>query len=146
MWVALLHDAVRAAFPSTARVPGLDRLDSRPFLRQLLRQAPWTLWFGAVGSAIAWQVTPVLTIGWPVPAAMLPAAARDRHANAMSGHGLYLVRMAMVMIKTVGGLYWGAAPEVRTALGLPLYGTDPATVRDEELAGRAIWPQSQGTP
>ncbi len=144
MWVALLHDAVCAAFPSTARLPGLDRLDSRPFLREMLQHAPWVMWFGAIGSAIAWQLTPLLTIGLPLPAVLLSAGARARHASAMAGHRLYLVRMAMVMIKTVGGLYWGAAPEVRAALGLPTYGQDPATVRDEAFAARIIRPPCTG--
>ena len=138
MWVALLHNAVTAAFPTTARLPGLDRIDSRTFLRQLLHQAPWTLWFGAVGSAVAYQLTPLLTIGWPLPALLLSASARDRHANAMACHRLYLVRMAMVMIKTVGGLHWGAAPQVRDALGLPRYGADPQTIRGDDLAAVAL--------
>ncbi len=144
MWVALLHDAMRAAFPTTARLPGLDRLDSRPFLRQLLQQAPWPLWFSAVGSALAWQATPLLTIGWPLPAVLLPAPVRDRHANAMATHRWYLVRMAMVMIKTVGGLYWGANPEVRTALGLPTYAADPQTIRDGTFAAHATGSQPPG--
>ena len=142
VWVALLHDAVDAAFPTTSRLPGIDAATAKPYLRQLLRQAPWTLWFGAVGSALAFQILPIFTVFWPLPACVLPASVRDRHANALANHRLYLVRMTMVMIKTIGGLWWGAAPQVRDKLGIPRYAADPQTVRDDQFRST---PQAQLT-
>ena len=133
MWVALVSRSVAAALPGQAGLPGLDTVDPRPFVRSLLKSAPWTLWFGAVGSALAFEMLPILTVYWPLPALLLPIAVRDRHANAMAGHRLYLVRMAMVMIKTIAGLQWGADPQVRAAMGLPLYPADPQRWRDAAL-------------
>ncbi len=146
MWVALVSASIAAALPSTPALPGLDTLHPDRFVRQFLRAAPWTLWLVTVGSAIAFQLTPLITVYWPLPALLLPATVRDRHANAMACHRLYLVRMAMVMVKTVGGLYWGAHPQVRKALGLPAYAPDPQSWRDAALQpiGGPIAPAGRG--
>jgi hypothetical protein len=42
--------------------------------------------------------------------------------------------MAMMMVKTVGGLVWGAAPEVRAALQMAPYPPDPGRHRDDAMA------------
>lgn len=139
MFVALVHSAASAAFPAAAGLPGFADIDGRSFVRELLRRSPWTLWFGTVGSALAFQLLPLVTIGWPLPALLLPLGRRDAHAHAMATHRWYLVRMAMVMIKTVGGLHWGAHPQVRAALGMPSYPPDPQKWRDGQL-------QPQGGP
>lgn len=136
MWTALVSSSLRATFVSTDKLPGLDRIDPAPAVATLLAQAPWVMWLGAVGSALAWQLLPLLTIGWPLPASLLPAKARDRHTQAMATHRIYLVRMSMTMIKTVGGLVWGAHPQVRAALTMPVYPPDPGTWRDEKFAAR----------
>jgi len=133
MWVAMVSRAVAAAFPSAGGLRGLDVDDPRPFVRAVLRDAPWLMWIGTVGAALAFELLPVLTIGWPLPAFALPVARRHRHAHAMACHRFYLVRMAMMMIKTVGGLCWGADPGVRAALGLPAYPADPRSHRDRSF-------------
>lgn len=133
MWTLLVVSALAPCLPATPQLPGLDAGAARPAVRTLLRQANWTLWAGIVGSALVFQLLPLLTIGWPLPAALLPARARDRHAQAMAIHRVYLIRMAMTMIKTVGGLLWGADPRVRTALHMPLYPPDPGSHRDDQF-------------
>lgn len=133
MWSFLVVTALRPCFPSTSKLPGLDAGTLAPAVRELLRQSNWTLWAGTVGSALAFHLLPLLTIGWPLPALLLPAAARDRHAHAMATHRIYLIRMAMTMLKTVGGLVWGADPRVRALLHMPAYPADPVTYRDDQF-------------
>ena len=61
------------------------------------------------------------------PALSLRSKTLDRHANLAAAHSLYLMRQAMLLLKTVGGLCWGADPKVRRALGLRDYPSDPGT-------------------
>jgi hypothetical protein len=80
MWTALVVATLRPAFPSTERLPGLDRLDARPMVRSLLVESTWTMWFGVVGTAIVYQLLPLLTVYVPLPAVLLPRSLADRHA------------------------------------------------------------------
>lgn len=133
MWTFLVVSALAACFPSTQLLPGLSRRRAGPAVNELLAQANWTLWAGTVGSALAFHLLPVLTVGWPLPALLLPRATRDRHAQAMATHRIYLLRMAMTMLKTVGGLLWGADPQLRALLHMPAYPADPGTHRDDRF-------------
>lgn len=133
MWTFLVVSALRTTFPSTQKLPGLDRIDPTPHVRLILAQASWTLWAGTIGSALAYHLLPVATVYWPLPASLLPADVRDRHAHRMATHSWYGIRMIMMMIKTIGGLVWGAAPEVRSQLAMPSYPPDPGTHRDDAM-------------
>mgnify|MGYP006935356491 CR=1 FL=1 len=127
--------ALAATFPSAEGVPGLDTLDVGDGLRQLRREAAPLFKLGLYGSVLAFIFTPLLTVGWPLPAFLLPRAALDRHAAALSDHRFYVLRQAMLMVKTVGGALWGAHPTVRQHLGLAAYGPDPGTFRgDHDVA------------
>ena len=116
-------------FPSTPGLPGLDQIDPKPLLRQLSRQAPFTIRATLWTAVIVFCLTPVLTVGVPLPAFLLPRKLLDKHANKLAKHPNYLIRQTMLMIKTIGGLVWGAAPEVRQRLHMPVYGPDPGTWR-----------------
>ncbi len=137
MGTALVCSALRCIFVSTSDLPGLDRVDPRPAVRALLLDAPPAMWWGTVGSAFLFQIMPLLLIGVPLPASWLPARSRDRYAQAMATSSIYLARMAMMMLKTVGGLVWGQIPEVRTRLSLPLRPDDPGTWRGDQFETRS---------
>jgi hypothetical protein len=124
-------------FPSSDALPGLDRPEvTTPALAQIRRDAPLLFWLGFVGSGLLFVVSPLITIGWPLPAPLLPRDACDRHAAAMAGHALYPMRLAMLMLKTVGGAIWGGDAEVRLRLGMPAYPTDPGTFQTGLVAAR----------
>lgn len=120
-----------AIFPDSGVIPGLRRARTQRRVANVLSEAPPTFIVGLVGSWLAFVLTPLLTIGWPVPALFLGKEALDRHASAMSSHPLYLLRQAMLMLKTVGGAIWGEDDDVRAALGLQSYGPDPGTWRGD---------------
>lgn len=138
MWTYLVVSALRTTFPSTPQLPGLDQIDPARHVRTILAQANWTMWAGTIGAALAYHLLPIATVYWPLPAGLLPAQLRDRHAQRMATHPWYGIRMIMMMIKTVGGLVWGAAPEVRARLSMPAYPPDPGTHRDDAM--RAVHP------
>ena len=111
-------------FPSTPTLPGLDRIDPTPLLRQIDREATWTIRATMWASVLVFCATPLLTVYLPLPAFLLPKGLLDRHANALATSRFYLIRQIMLMLKTIGGLCWGAAPEVRARLTMPLYPAD----------------------
>jgi len=129
MWSRLCAWALAATFPSSTRLPGLDRVDPLPFVQRLRREAPASIRWAFYVSALVFALTPVLTLGIPWPAFWLSAERQDRHAQALSGHRLYLLRQVMVMVKTIGGLCWGADPSVRAAFAMSAYAADPGTFR-----------------
>ena len=111
-------------FPSTAALPGLDTFDSKPFIRQLHREAPFTIRATLIVSVLLFHLTPLLTLGIPLPAFLLSAKQVDAHAQRLSMSNIYLLRQIMLMLKTIGGLCWGAMPEVRQKLAMPVYPED----------------------
>lgn len=121
--------ALAATFPSTAHLPGLDRIDTLPFLRQLSRESPLLIRLAMFGSVMVFHLSPLLTIGIPLPAFWLPRARLDRHVMKLATHRIYLLRQTMTMVKTIGGLVWGAHPDVRRALAMTPYQPDPGTWR-----------------
>ena len=111
-------------FPSTPALPGLDVLDTKPFIRQLHSEAPFTIRATLWVSVLLFTLTPVLTLGIPLPAFLLSRARVDEHAQRLSMSQVYLLRQIMMMLKTIGGLCWGAMPEVRQKLTMPVYPED----------------------
>lgn len=126
---ALLRFAVAAMFPGSDRYPSAADLGLDTFVVRFLHETSWLMWFACLGSAVAFHLSPVLTVFLPVPAVLLPARLLDRHAAAMADHPIYLVRQAAFLLKMVGGLHWAARPEIRTRFGLLPYPADPGTWR-----------------
>ena len=111
--------------PASEALPGLDPERTRAFLARFRRESPLGMRLVLDLSVLLFESTPLLTIGVPLPASLLSDESRDRHADRMARHRLYLVRQSMKMLKTVAGLVWGADADVRAALGIPRYEADP---------------------
>ena len=124
MFAALVRPALSAFFPATETLPGAEQ-GIGPYTDRFLTDTSWLMWLGIVGGALLYQVLPVWTVHRPVPAALLGAESRGRHAEAMADSSVYLVRQAAFLLKMVAGLHWAALPEVREAMGLEAYAPDP---------------------
>jgi hypothetical protein len=120
-----------AIFPSNDALPGLDRIDPKPFLRQFGREAPLLIRLAVLASTWVFVLTPLVTVYWPLPAFLLPRHTLDQHAHRLATHRWFLLRQVMLMLKTIGGLPWGAHPDVRAKLAMPAYGADPGTWRSQ---------------
>jgi len=125
LWDALVVRSLCAVLPASEALPGLDPERTRAFLARFRRESPLGMRLVLDLSVLLFESTPLLTIGVPLPASLLSDERRDRHADRMARHRLYLVRQSMKMLKTSAGLVWGADAEVRAALGIPLYAADP---------------------
>ena len=142
---AVITWVLSVVFAGAGELPGLaDLPDATARVRKMLAESPGSFRLVLYGATAVFIAGPILTVGWPLPAFLLPAAKRDAHAYRMSVHRAYLVRQAMLMLKTVGGLVWGGHPDVRAALALPAYSDDPGTFR----AGGESWQnlQNAGKP
>ena len=137
MWA--LTWILSAIFVRTDKLPGIADLPDAPQrLREMTRSAPWAFVLPLYGAIVAFMVLPLLTIGWPLPAFLLPQSALQRHIERMSHHPIYLVRQTFLMLRTVGGLVWGGHPAVRKALDMPVYGEDSGTFRDGSETWQAL--------
>ena len=126
----LLH-CLKALYPSVDGLPGIAETEPEPFVRKLLAEVPWLMWFGLLGGVAVFVLTPLITVYRPVPSFLLSAETLDAHAERVSDHPVYLIRNAVMLLKMAAGLHWAAAPNVRQAFALPPYPQDPDTWRTQ---------------
>lgn len=125
----LVKQAAMAFYPRTETLPGVSDTGLDAQLDQLRTEGPPILWLTLVLAALLFAITPLFTLGVPLPAFLLPKTWLDRHAHRLATTRLYLVRQAMLSLKVAASLAWGKDPNVRAALGLSAYGPDPEEFR-----------------
>jgi hypothetical protein len=127
--IALVRSALCDLMPRTEALPGVVDTDVTAFLRAMRRESTGLYWLGVVIGAVVYALTPLLTVGWPLPARLLPARVRDLHAQRVVSSDVYLVRQAVFLLRLSAGMCWGMHPSVRARFALPAYPPDPGTVR-----------------
>ncbi len=133
----LVRFALVALFPAEGDLPGLADLGVDEKIAAIRRDSTRVFWLGMVGAALFFQLSPVLTVYVPLPAVFLTPDQLDRHANRLATHPAYLIRQVMMLLKLVGGLFWGESKEIRERLALPAYPADPGTRRTEPTIVRS---------
>lgn len=129
MLVWLARSAMTTLYPRTESFPGIEDMAVDDFIRRYRRESAFIMWLGFVLGVVLFQLSPFMTVFVPLPAALLPPATRERHAQRLASHSVYLVRQPIFLVKMVAGLLWGSDPAVRAKLGLPAYPADPGTWR-----------------
>ena len=122
----VLH-AMRALYPRTDSLPGMDDTDPEAFLARFRAEASLALRLGVVLGAAVFAATPIVTVYWPLPSFLLPRATLDRHADRITSTPIYLLRQAVFLVKLAAGLCWGQHPSTRRAMAMPPYPEDPGT-------------------
>jgi hypothetical protein len=121
----VLKHAVRALYPRTEWFPGIEDTGLDTFVPRYLRETSPLMKLGVAAGLLVFVWTPLLTVYLPLPSFLLPRRLLDRHADRISTHPIYVLRSAMLLLKVVAGLCWGAHPEVRARLGMPPLPPDP---------------------
>lgn len=127
--LALIRAAMCDLMPATDALPGIADTGVTEFLITMKRESGRTYWLGLVLGAWVYALTPFMTVLVPLPAFLLPASLRDRHAQRIVASRVYLVRQAVFLVRLSAGLCWGRDPRVREKLGLAPYPSDPGTYR-----------------
>lgn len=130
MTKALIRHAMRALYPRTEALPGIEDCDLDGFLARYRREAPTLMWIGLVLGTLVFVWTPLLTVYLPVPSFLLPRGLLDRHAQKITYSGIYLLRQAVFLVKLAAGMCWGQDPAVRAKFALAPYPEDPGTWRE----------------
>jgi hypothetical protein len=125
----LIKCAMCAMMPRTEALPGIEDTDVDGFLRRLRHDAQPIYWVGLVLGALLFTVTPLITVGIPVPAFLLPRALLERHTDRVLSHPLYVIRQAAYLVRLSAGMCWGADSGVRARFQLAPYPPDPGTFR-----------------
>lgn len=125
----LVYHAMAALMPGTERLPGFAERGGYAFVRQLLRETSWSMWLGVVAGSLIFAVSPVLTLGVPLPSSLLSPERLDAHADRIVRSRYYYLRNLVFLVKMMAALGWGADAEVRGELGLAPYPPDPGTWR-----------------
>ena len=125
----LVRKTLESIFPPSDDLAGISDAELDAFLDQFNQEAPPVMRVAIVACAAAYNVSTPLTVGLPIPAALLPKRLLDLHAQRAAYSRIYLLRQVVLLLKTVGGMCWGANPEIRSQLGLDPYSEDPGTWR-----------------
>src|SRR5262245_1619873 len=99
--------------PRTDALPGLADTEVTAFLRQLRRESSALYWLGLVVGAWVYACSPLLTVGVPLPAFLLPVRLRARHAQRVGQLPAYALRQAILLVRLSAGMCWGRDPAVR---------------------------------
>lgn len=116
-------------YPRSELFPGIEDMALDAYLARFRRESAPLMWVGFVLGTLFFHLTPLFTVFIPLPAFLLSAATRERHAQRLTAHPVYYLRQPVFLVKMVAGLLWGADPAVRARLGLPPYPADPGTWR-----------------
>jgi hypothetical protein len=127
--IVLIRSAMCDLMPASAELPGIADTGVTEFLHDVKRESGSLYWLGLVMGAWVYTLTPIMTVFVPLPAFLLPASLRDKHAQRIMSTRFYLVRQAVFLVRLSAGLCWGRDPRVREQLGLAAYAADPGTYR-----------------
>lgn len=125
----LVKFAMCAMMPRTDKLPGIEDTDLDAFLLRLQKDAEPLYWLGLVVGGIVYAITPLVTIGAPLPAFLLSPAQRQRHTDNLLSHPIYALRQAAYLVRLSAGMCWGADSTVRARFAMPPYPADPGTFR-----------------
>ena len=125
----LIKFAMCTMMPRTETLPGIADTDLDGFLRRMRTDAEPLYWLGLVLGAVVFALTPLITIGVPLPAFLLPRGLLEKHAERALSHRVYVLRQGVMLVRLSAGMCWGADPGVRARFDLPPYGPDPGTFR-----------------
>ena len=104
----LIKFAMLTMMPRTDVLPGIADTDLDGFLRRMRADADPLYWLGLVVGAIVFALAPLLTVGVPLPAFLLPRRALERHAERLVSHPVYLLRQSVFLVRLSAGMCWGA--------------------------------------
>ena len=125
----LIRSAMRTMYPAVGRFKCITDTELDAMLTRFFKEAPFMLTGGLRAAVLAYHLLPIFTIFVPLPAFMLPAKLRTKHADRLARHPVYLFRSLAIPIKMVAGLAWAADSDNRRVLGLPPLDEDPGTWR-----------------
>jgi hypothetical protein len=117
-------------------LPGAEDCDVDAFLVRFRSETTLLMWLGVVMGSLVYQLTPLMTVFVPLPAFLLPAGLRDKHAYRITTTGFYTIRQAVFVVRLAAGLCWGGHPEVRKRFALPALPADPGTFRPSSGGAR----------
>lgn len=129
MMRALARHAMCAMMPTTDELPGLADTDVDAYLAHIAHEADFLFRFGLTLGALVFALTPVLTLGIPLPSFLLARKQLAWHTERIADSDNYLLRQAVFLVRLNAGLCWGADPRVRAHFALPAYPPDPGTFR-----------------
>jgi len=127
--MSLTRHAMCAMMPRSSGLPGLADTDVDGYLRQLRREGAPLFRVGLWMGALIFALTPVLTLGIPLPSFILSRTQLELHASRIVDTDRYLLRQAVFLVRLNAGMCWGADANVRSHFNLKPYPTDPGTFR-----------------
>lgn len=126
---ALIRHTMCALIPSGGALPGVAECGVDAWIVRFRAETSLMMWIGVVLGSVVFVLTPVWTLGLPVPSVWLGPERLDAHASRLGASSIYPLRQLVLLVKMMACLCWGVDPKVRAVFALAPYPPDPGTWR-----------------
>jgi len=106
--------AMNEAMPPHGDMPGIIDTDVEAFLIEFNNHAHPIMRLGFFLAVWIYVLSPVFTIGIPLPAFWLSQKKREEHLKKYSGSRSFIFSQLWMLHKMITGMCWGADAKVRT--------------------------------
>ena len=127
----LIRKTMQDLYPASGELPGIEDTGLDTYLDKFKAEAPALMYTGLVAGSALYQLTPMLTVGKPLPAVLLSPELREQHAQKITSTSNYPLRQSIFLVKMVAGMCWGKDERVRRKMNMDAYEGDPGTWRSE---------------
>jgi hypothetical protein len=127
--VWLLKSVMCDMMPPAAGLPGVADTEIDAFLAKVRAETTALVWLGLCAGAALYALTPLLTVGRPLPSFLLSPEKREQHADRITSTKIYLLRQSVFLVKMYACMCWGQHASIRRSMALAPYPLDPGTFR-----------------
>lgn len=110
-------------------LPGIVDTSVGDFLDEFKQHAHPIMRLGFFLSVWVYVLSPVFTVGIPLPAFLLSEKKRIAHMQAYSSSHNFVFSQLWMLQKMVAGMCWGADDKVRAYFGYSAYRAEPGDFR-----------------
>ena len=102
----LIRKTMQDLYPASGDLPGIEDTGLDAYLDQFKAEAPALMYTGLVAGSALYQLTPLMTVGKPLPAVLLSPELREQHAQKITSTSNYPLRQSIFLVKMVAGMCW----------------------------------------
>lgn len=113
--------AMNEVMPRYGEMPGIEDTQVNAFLDEFNTHAHTIMRIGFFFCVWVYVLSPVFTVGIPLPAFWLSQKKREEHLKKYSGSRNFVFSQLWMLHKMIAGMCWGADAKVRTYFGYAPY-------------------------
>lgn len=113
--------ALNEVMPPHGDMPGITDTSVHDFLKEFKAHAHFIMRLGLLAAVWVYVLSPVFTLGIPLPAFWLSEKKRVEHMKRYSNSKNFVFAQLWMLLKMIAGLCWGKDDKVRAYFGYTPY-------------------------